>query len=396
MRSGWCGPDRMRERSVVHVTTVPKSLMFFTGQGQFLRSNGWQLVAVSSPGADLAVFSSAEGVPTVEVPMSRSISPWADVRSLWRLMGVWHRLRPQVVHAHTPKGGLLGMISARVMGVPVRIYHIHGLPFETAHGLKRALLRSSEWVSCRLATQVLAVSPSIAEVAERAKLARRGSVRVLSSGSINGIDSLGRFNPDRESVARSLVRAELGICDAARVVGFSGRLVHDKGVDDLCEAWEHVKALCPSAHLIVMGEFESGDPVTKESKALLTGDSTMHLVGWVNEPERYYAAIDVLALPSHREGFGLAAAEALAMRVPVVACEIAGLVDVVKDGVTGSLITPNSSEELAAALVRYLEDADLCEQHGETGRMDMLDRFEPRSIWIEQLRLYEELSTQTE
>ena len=155
------------------------------------------------------------------------------------------RLRPDIVHAHTPKAGLLGMLAAVVARVPVKIYHLHGLPFETAVGMRRRLLMATEWTSCHAADRVLAVSESVLKVAERSRVCppRRG--RVLGSGSINGVDSAGMFNPVRVEKAGEELRRQLQIPLTSPVVGFVGRLARDKGVEELVLAWRSIRRVPP-------------------------------------------------------------------------------------------------------------------------------------------------------
>lgn len=376
---------------VVHMTTVPESLIFLAGQCSFLQANGWQVSAVSSPGSELEEFALSEGIDVLPVRMTRSISPLRDIASLFQLVRLLLRLRPDIVHAHTPKAGLLGMISAFIVRVPARIYHVHGLPLETARGPKRLLLALSERVALRMATHVLAVSPSIVRVAEELRLIQKGKAAVLGEGSINGIDAMGRFDPAGKSTRRSATLEQLSIPDSAQVVGFVGRIVADKGINELVTAWARLSEDYPLAHLLLVGKHESENPLAPEIRQAIETDPSIHDVGFVNDTENYYSAFDVLVLPSHREGFGLAAAEALSMEVPVVGTRIAGLVDVIVDGVTGTLVDVGDVSMLCKAVGRYLSDPGLARAHACTGRESVIARFSPQRIRSETLSLYADI-----
>ncbi|MEO0605858.1 MAG: glycosyltransferase, partial [Myxococcota bacterium] len=252
---------------IVHVLTVADSLVFFEGQPRWFGAQGMRLSFVASPDPRLEAFGERHGVETHGVAMRRKITPLHDIGALaklwWRLL----RERPEIVHGHTPKGGLLGMAAASLAGVPVRIYHIHGLPLATATGWQRKLLWASERMSCWLATDVLCVSRGVREVAQAEGVNGAKPIEVLLNGSINGVDADGRFDPGRQAEAGRAERQRLGIPADALVFGFVGRLVRDKGVVELAQAWADVAAVHPDAHLVVGGVFEERDAVPDAVRA---------------------------------------------------------------------------------------------------------------------------------
>ena len=246
--------DRQRELSsegaltnervarLVHLTTVPGTLVFLEGQIGFMKERGLDVSIVSSPGEELAAFGREQAVPVFGVSMARQITPLADLRSLHAIWRHFRRLKPDIVHSHTPKAGLLGTLSAWLAGVPVRIYNIHGLPYMTASGTRRALLRATEQISCALANRVLCVSHSIRQVAIIDGLCAADKVAVLRNGPINGVDAIGQFDPVRLTDERASTRDHYGIPAGALVLGFVGRVVRDKGVGELVEAWRALRA----------------------------------------------------------------------------------------------------------------------------------------------------------
>lgn len=368
--------------SLVHVTTVAGTLGFLKGHIGHLRGRGCDVTVVASPGPELDDFGADAGVRVAGVPMARSITPLADLVSIARLWKLFRDLRPEVVHAHTPKGGLLALIAAALAGVPARFYTVHGLPLETAAGWKRMLLRWTERVSCGLAHRVHPVSESLARLVRRERLCPNRRIFTLPPGTIGGVDAERRFLPGSWSVRQSIaLRRRLGIPPLAPVVGFVGRLVRDKGVHDLVDAWNRLRPEWPGAHLIIAGRFETRDPVSAKTTEALKSDSRIHLLGPVNEMPQVYAAMDVLALPTYREGFPQTPLEAAAMEVPVVATRVTGCVDAVIPGVTGALVAPGDPAALKEALAAYLGDPRLRRCHGEAARRRALEEFAPRKFW---------------
>jgi glycosyltransferase involved in cell wall biosynthesis len=364
--------------TVVHVTTVGLSLFFLSGQASFLRRSGFALHAISSPDAESALFHDKEGVPLTPIPMTRRINPLLDLRALWRVWRILRQIRPEIVHAHTPKGGLLGMIAAWLAGTPVRLYHLRGLSWLTATGLRRWLLRAADRTSCFLAHRVLAVSHSTRTIAIDEGLCAPDKIKVLLSGSGQGVDA-NRFAPAGDAV-RIAAQAHYGIPRDALVIGFIGRMVRDKGIVELAGAWRRLSAGDARLHLLLAGQLESDDALVRDSFAALRSDPRVHYAGVDWDTPRLYAAMDVVALPSYREGFSNVALEAAAMALPIVASSVPGCIDAVRDGMTGTLVAPRDAVALADALQRYLSDPDLRERHGRAGRNWVLADFRREAI----------------
>jgi glycosyltransferase involved in cell wall biosynthesis len=365
---------------LVHVTTVPEALLFLTGQTPELVSRGVRVIAISSPGEPLERFRVSEGISCLEIPMERGISPLRDLVAVARLTRTLRRLGPDVVDAHTPKAGLLGMIAAALAGVPVRIYHLHGLRFSTARGATRLLLRATERVASSLATRVLSVSHSVARVAQAEGLAPARKIAVLLGGSINGVDAAGRFRAPTANERRD-ARAALGIPAEALVIGFVGRVVREKGVVELVTAWRALRAERPGLRLLIVGPLEPHDPLPGDAAAALRTEPGIIAVGQDWDTPRYFRAMDVVALPSYREGFPVVPLEAAAMALPVVATRVPGCVDAVLDGVTGALVPARDHHALADGLAAYLDDAALRARHGAAARARVLQEFEQRRLW---------------
>jgi glycosyltransferase involved in cell wall biosynthesis len=366
---------------LVHITTVPLSFGFLKGQIGYGLTQGLHITAIASPGDELDAFQRETGVAVAAVPMARRITPVRDLVSIWMIVRLLRRLRPHIVHAHTPKGGLLGMIAAWLARVPVRVYDVWGLPYTTATGLRRFLLVWSERVSCALAHRALSVSHSLRKQAIDDRICRAEKVAVFLHGSGHGVDATGRFDPNAVPDARRGTRDQLGIPSDAVVVGYVGRIVRDKGLVELVGAWARLRDRYPTLHLLVAGRFEPQDPVPSDVEAVLRNDPRIHLAGWATDTPALYAAMDLVTLPTYREGFPNVPLEAAAMSRPVIATLVPGCVDAVEDGVTGTLVPARNAAALADAIARYVDDPDRRNAHGRAGRERVLRDFRREPLW---------------
>jgi glycosyltransferase involved in cell wall biosynthesis len=226
------------------------------------------------------------------------------------------------------------------------------------------------------------VSPSARREAVEAGLCGQDKIKVLAFGSGNGVDAEGTFDPARlQPSARTETRARLGIPGDATVLLFVGRLVRDKGVRELVNAWRSLSARHPALHLIVVGPLEDGDPIGESERMVLANDPRVHAVGLDMSPVPYYAASDIVVFPSYREGFPNVPLEAASMERPIVASRVTGCVDAVEHEVTGLMVPPYDSSAIEQAVERYLADPELRQRHGMAGRARVLERYRPELVW---------------
>jgi len=373
---------------LTYVAAIPGSLGFLAGQPAYMRRRGLEVHAVSSPGEQLRGFCERQGCTSHVVRISRSITPLRDLVSVFRLWRTFRRMRPHIVEAHMSKAGLLGTLAAWLARVPVRIYCNHGVSFSSARGWRKTVLRTGEWLSCALASQVHCVSPSVRALIVNSGCCPGNKIRVLAKGSC-GVDAEVRFNPARlKKHAQNQVRSLHGIPPDVPVVGFVGRLARLKGVEYLVSAWRTLRQRFSSLRLLVVGGPDARDPIARETEEYLYSDPRVHLAGLAADTVPYYAAMDVLVLPSFHEGLPISVLEGSAMCLPVVASEIAGNTDAVLDGETGTLVPVRDSAALAEAIATYLRDPQLRRKHGEAGRQRVLRDFRPEAIWEATYRHY--------
>ena len=356
-----------------------------------LRKAGFEPILVSSAGEQLYRIGRDAGIQYAAIPMSREIAPLHDLLSLWRYYRFMRRVRPMLTDIGTPKAGLVVGIAAWFLGVPCRVYTLHGLRLETTTGLKRVLLTLAERIACACAHRVICVSPSLRQRAIELKLVSAEKTVILGSGSCRGVD-VQRFSPEvRESVQKDNLAERLGISRGAPVVGFVGRLTRDKGISELVTAFSQLRRKWPSVRLLLVGDFEDGDPVPPIILQQMTTDPSIVHIGFVKDTAPYYALMDVLVLPSYREGLGYTSLEAQACGIPVVTTTATGAVDSVVDGVTGFHVPVGDSEALEARIGQLLCDPELRSRMGRRGRERIVREFRHEVVEQALLEQYQRL-----
>jgi len=366
---------------VLYILTASQGLNLTRGQFPFLARADFDVTVIASDGEELRAARESGGIDTVAIPIAREISPWRDLISLWRLCRAIRRLQPAITNVSTPKAGLLGGIAAWLNRVPCRFYTMRGLRCEATAGFKRRLLLFCERIACSCAHKVICVSESLRQKAIALRIVESRRTMVLASGSSNGIDAF-RFadSPELAQEAAAL-REQLNIPITARVIGFVGRLTRDKGIIELLRAFAIVSSAFPALKLLLVGDFEKGDALPAAARHEISENSQIIRTGFVPGVPAHYQLMDVLALPTYREGFPNVILEAHAAERPVVATRVTGVVDALIDRVDGLLVPPHDPRALAAALAQVLGDAELAQRLGSAGRERVLRDFTQETLW---------------
>jgi glycosyltransferase involved in cell wall biosynthesis len=343
--------------------THPQTCLTLTGRLRALREAGFRVTLVSSPGELLERTAAREGVESMAIPMRREISLLADIVSLARLWWLLLRLRPDMTEFSTPKAGLLGTAAALLAGVPKRIYMLRGLKVEGTTGIKRRILLAAERVASACAQVVLCNSHSMLDEALALGIAPAAKLEMLGDGSSNGV------NVERFSPGESNVREKLGIPREAPVVGFVGRLTCDKGLPELLEAFDTILKTETEARLLLVGWFDAAeDALCPCLRARIEDHPRIHCTGFVADTAPYYRAMDLMVLPTWREGFPNVVLEAAASCIPVITTISTGSRDSVVPEVTGLLIPPGYPEAISEAVLKLLRDPARRRRMGQAGR----------------------------
>ena len=340
-----------------------------------LRKAGFRVLLVSGPGELLDSTAAGAGVERIALPMRRCIAPLSDLIALLRLVWLLGNRRPDLVEFSTPKAGLLGSLAALLRGVPRRVYMLRGLKLERSRGFKREVLLAAERLACACADVVLCNSESLRSEALALRLAPEGKLLVLGKGSSNGVD-VERFSP-----GPSTVRETFGIPRDAPLVGFVGRLTRDKGLPELVEAFDLILRAEPSARLLLTGWFDAAeDALDQDLRKRILNHPRIYCTGFVGSTAPYYRAMDVLVLPTWREGFPNAVLEAAATGIPVVTTESTGARDSIVPEVTGLLIPPGYPGAIYEAVLKLLRDPERRHRMGRAARAWVVEHYSEERV----------------
>lgn len=359
---------------IIRTSTVPGSLDTFCRGllSELQQECGYEVVAVSSPGDRLETLAAREGVRTVAVPMERHISPLKDLKSLWRLLRVFRRERPAMVHSMTPKAGLLSMMAAWICRVPVRLHTFTGLVFPTATGLTQKILVFTDRLTCACATHIVPEGEGVRNDLTSYRITAK-PLKVLGHGNVRGID-LERFDPSLPEVMDSAAKIRK---EGVFTFIFIGRLVRDKGINELVSAFTELNREIPDTRLILVGEQESElDPLSPETMESISGCASIEAVGRQNDVRPWLAASDALAFPSYREGFPNVVIEAGAMGLPSVVTDINGSREIVSHGVNGVIIPTRDRDALLTAMRNMIGQREDTAKMAAAARPMVAGRFE--------------------
>lgn len=379
---------------LIRITTVPISLkVLLRGQHRFMQENGFEVIGVSSPGRELDDVHHEEGIRTETVEMTRVISPLKDLKSLWLFYKLCKKERPLMVHSHTPKAGIIGMLGAKLAGVPIRLHTVAGMPLMESAGLKRKILNFVERFTYACATKVYPNSRGLYDFILKEGFTSPQKLHVIGTGSSNGIDT--SFYARDQVAADQLrrLRSELNISEDDFVFIFVGRLVTDKGINELIEAFSAVKSASPrSIKLLLVGSLESElDPLAPKTLEIMAQDKDIIAVGFQKDVRPYLALAHCLAFPSYREGFPNVVMQAGAMELPCIVSDINGCNEIVEHGQNGVIVPPKDAGALAHAMAAMAQHPELCAQYKQKSRQMIQSRYEQVVVWSALLQEYRQL-----
>lgn len=358
---------------IIRACTVSQSLGFVRGMLPYL-SNKYEVVLLSSPGPEMdEILQKEKKVRGITIKMERQISLIRDMVSLFRIIIVFRKEKPAMVHSMTPKAGLLCMIAGWITKVPVRVHTFTGLVFPTSTGLKRKILMLTDSITCACATHVIPEGEGVKNDLLNNGITKK-PLRVLGYGNVRGID-MNRFSfrPDVFKKSEEIHKKDLF------TFLFVGRIVRDKGMNELMDAFERLSQENSHIRLILVGSFENSlDPISERAKIIINNNSQIESVGQKGGDEliAYYAAADCFVFPSYREGFPNTVIEAGAMGLPSIVTDINGSREIIENGKNGVIIPSKDTNALFHAMKRMIEDHESRQQMASNARQMISERFE--------------------
>ena len=356
---------------IIRATTVPMSLDVFCRGMLSELSKKYEVVALSSPGVELDNVAEREGVRAIAVPMARRISLKSDLISLWQLVKVFRNEKPTMVHSMTPKAGLLCMMAAWIARVPVRVHTFTGLVFPTATGLKRRILMATDWLTCACATHVIPEGEGVKSDLFNNGITQK-SLKVLGYGNVRGVDL--DFYSRRSEVMKLAAEIKKDVFTFV----FVGRIVRDKGINELCQAMDKLSKSV-QARLILVGNFEDSlDSISDDARGIIKRNPAIESVGpkYGDELLSYYAASDCFVFPSYREGFPNTVIEAGVMGLPSVVTDINGSREIIRQGENGVIVPSKDADALYEAMMNMVNDNASRDRMADNAREMIASRFE--------------------
>ena len=386
------------KKKLIRLTTVDLSLdKLIPGQLKYM-SSVFDVIGVASDTGLLDKVRKREGVRMVNIPMEREISLLKDLRSLIALFFFFRKERPDILHCNTPKGSLLALLAGLFAGVPNRIYLVTGLRYQGTTGFFRFILKTMERISCFCATQVIPEGHGVLHTLHADHITNK-RLRVLHYGNINGIDT-SYFS--RKCLEENF-RSALGFTDDDFVFIFVGRIVRDKGMNELAEAMKKLisEKRSKQVKLLLVGSFEKGNPLYGDNEDFLRNSEHVKFVGWQEDVRPYLAAADALVFPSYREGFPNVPIQAGALDIPCIVTNINGCNEIIKDNLNGKIIRAPYAQQgkmdslmenaLYETMKWFMEHPEEVKRMGRNARGMITSRYEQKDVWKEILNLYLEL-----
>ena len=359
------------KQKIIRTSTVATSLNTFCRGTLRDLSRLYDVVAVSTPDHELQEIAQREGIRVIGVPMSRPIAPLRDLVSLWRLIRVFRRERPTMVHSITPKAGLLSMIAAWICRVPVRLHTFTGLVFPTATGLKKRILILTDRITCACATHIVPEGEGVKADLINYNITRK-PLQVLGYGNIRGID-LAHYRRSPEVMEKALTLRKPNLFTFV----FIGRVVRDKGIDELVEAFSLLHSEHPQTRLILVGRAEDNlDPVSPNTRRTIASHPAIEAVGNQSDVRPWLAASDALVFPSYREGFPNVVIEAGALDLPSIVTDINGSREIIVHGQNGIIVPPRNAQALLQAMTQFVQNPQATQAMALKARQMIASRFE--------------------
>jgi glycosyltransferase involved in cell wall biosynthesis len=380
-------------KKLIRITTVPMALRYLLpGQPHFMQQNGFDVVMISADGPELGEVIKNEGCRHIIVPMTRKITPLQDFKCLLKLIKIFKNERPDIVHTHTPKAGLLGMIAAKFCGVKVRIHTVAGMPLMVEKGVKLQLLKVIEKLTYRAANNVWPNSQSLYNYIVEHHFTAVEKLKIIGKGSTNGINT-SRFNTSTlDNNIINEVKNSINYSAQFKYLLCIGRLVTDKGIAELVNVFAALEKNYTNLKLILVGDYEPGlDPLPAGTlQQIQTNKNIIHIT-WTQHVEYFMYMADLFVFPSHREGFPNVLLQAGAMQLPIICSRIAGNTDIVTDKQTGLLFKTADEQQMQEQISYAISNPGQMQAMAARLQQIIMDDYKRENIWQNILSSYKSL-----
>ena len=383
----------MPKPKLIRITTVPVSLeKLLEGQLAFMQKY-FQVIAVSSDKENLKQYEQKNNIRTQYIPLTRKITPIKDLIAVFKLYTFLKKEKPQIVHTHTPKAGVVGMLAAFLAKVPIRLHTVAGLPLVESHGLKKTILHQVEKITYKLATNVYPNSNGLQSIILKEKLTNTKKLKIIANGSSNGIDTAYFSKTHFTLTQLENKKNELGIASSDFVFVFVGRLVSDKGINELVTAFNTLQTTeLPNSTLLLVGNCEETlDPLLPKTLALLKNNPKIKSVGWQEDVRIFYGISNVLVFPSYREGFPNVVLQAGAMELPAIVTNINGCNEIITHNDNGLIVAKKDVASLKNAMLTIAQQKDLYKKLQRNTRLKIVTKYQQQQVWDELLKEYQTL-----
>lgn len=380
-------------KKLIRITTVPMALRYLLpGQMHFMANNGFDVLMISADGKELNEVIEKEQCRHIVVPMTRKITPLQDLKCLFQLIKIFKKEKPDIVHSHTPKAGLLGMMAAKISGVKVRIHTVAGLPLMVEKGFKYQLLKFIEKLTYACAGQVWPNSNSLMQFIIKHKLCKSSKLKIIAKGSTNGIQ-LNRFNKQTlDEKITAAIKTQINYTEENIYLLCIGRLVVDKGIAELVHVFTQLQKTNEELVLILVGEYEATlDPLPADTLHEIEINPSIIHINWTTQVEYYMHVADFFIFPSHREGFPNVLLQAGAMGLPVICSHITGNIDIVINNETGLIFECGNEQQMFSLLQYALMHPQQMQIMATKLQQHVKQNFPRENIWQNILQAYKSL-----
>ena len=375
---------------LIRITTVPISIEKLLENQPKYFSKFFDITIVSSDKSELEKLGKKQGVKTFCLPLTRKITPFKDIIAIFKLYFFLKREKPKIVHSHTPKAGFVGMTASFFAGVPIRMHTVAGLPLMERKFIKKKVLIFIEKLTYLFATNVYSNSKKLMEFILSKKFCSKRKIKTLANGSSNGIDTK-YFSNNISLISKNKLLDTLKILKNDFVFCYVGRVVKDKGINELVSAFNELNLKNKNCKLIIVGKIENEiNPVSKSTMGIIKKNKNILLTGFKNDVRPYLSIGNCFVFPSYREGFPNVLMQASAMDLPCIATNINGCNEIIQDNINGFLIPPKNIDALVKAMQKIM-DKKLIIKLSKNSRLMVKEKYDQKYFWKKLLIEYNNL-----